>query len=100
MQKFTSKTTKHARRRMEKEGDKSDERRQAAEEIQAQWADGFRMIGEFLFEFSQLEFSIRFVLGHHLGLAEEYFDIVVGPYDFAMLCCVFRTKMTDVSGRT
>src|ERR1700691_3577649 len=47
-------------------------------------------IGRFIFEFSQLEFSIRAVLVTRLGLKEEYFNIVTGPYDFAKLCNVTR----------
>lgn len=47
-------------------------------------------IGRFIFEFSQLEFSIRTVLVTRLGLKEEYFNIVTAPYDFAKLCNVTR----------
>ncbi len=47
-------------------------------------------IGRFIFEFSQLEFSIRTILVSRLGLKEEYFNIVTGPYDFAKLCNVTR----------
>jgi hypothetical protein len=47
-------------------------------------------IGRFIFEFSQLEFSIRAVLVSRLGLKDEYFNIVTGPYDFAKLCNVTR----------
>jgi hypothetical protein len=47
-------------------------------------------IGRFIFEFSQLEFSIRAVLVSRLKLSEEYFNIVTGPYDFAKLCNVTR----------
>jgi hypothetical protein len=49
---------------------------------------GFKGIGRFLLEFSQLQFTIRFVLSARLGLDGKYFDIVTGPYDFAMLCTV------------
>ena len=54
------------------------------------YADGCRDIGEFLFEFSQLEFSIRVLLHARIRLAEEYFDLVISPYDFAALCNVSR----------
>jgi hypothetical protein len=47
-------------------------------------------IGRFMFEFSQLEFSIRAVLVSRLRLSEEYFNIVTGPYDFAKQCNVTR----------
>jgi hypothetical protein len=45
-------------------------------------------IGQFIFEFSQLEFTIRFVLAAYLDLPDGYFDAVTGPYDFRMLCAV------------
>jgi hypothetical protein len=47
-------------------------------------------IGRFIFEFSQLEFSIRAVLVSRLGLKEEHFNIVTGAYDFTKLCNVAR----------
>jgi len=48
----------------------------------------FQGIGQFIYQFSQLQFSIRHVLHARLGLSAEYFDIVTGPYDFVMLCNV------------
>jgi len=45
-------------------------------------------IGHFIYAFSQLEFSIRAILGRHLGLSNDQFDIVTSPYDFRMLCQV------------
>ncbi len=48
----------------------------------------FQAIGHFLFQFSQLEFSIRAVLTGRLGLTGDYFDAVTAPYDFRMLCAV------------
>jgi len=43
-------------------------------------------IGEFTFQFSQLEFTIRAVLGGALQLTESQFDAVTAPYDFRVLC--------------
>ena len=51
-------------------------------------ADTFHAVGRFIFEFSQLEFSIRFALAAYLKLSDEQFDAVTGPYDFRMLCAV------------
>lgn len=48
----------------------------------------FRAIGHFLFEFSQLEFSIRAVLFAKLKLPQNSFDLVISPFDFATLCNV------------
>jgi hypothetical protein len=62
----------------------------AARELAAEFAEGYQAIGRFLSEFSQLDFTIRFVLARRLGISDEYFDIVTSPYDFAMLCNVTR----------
>jgi hypothetical protein len=51
-------------------------------------ADTFQAIGRFIYQFSQLEFTIRFALAADLRLSEEQFDAVTGPYDFRMLCAV------------
>src|SRR3984893_6770893 len=48
----------------------------------------FRAIGEFIFRFSQLEYLIKSTLASYLKLRDDQFDVVVGPYDFAMLCTV------------
>ena len=48
----------------------------------------FRAIGEFIFSFSQLEHQIKFTLASYLNLRDDQFDVIVGPYDFAMLCTV------------
>ena len=66
----------------------------AAQELAAHIAEGHRAIGRFLSEFSQLDFTIRFVLAKRLGIGDEYFDIVTSPYDFAMLCNVTREVVT------
>lgn len=48
----------------------------------------YQAIGYFIFWFSQLEFTIKARLSGALNLEEQLFDIVIGPYDFAMLCKV------------
>jgi hypothetical protein len=50
----------------------------------------FHLIGLFLFNFSQLEFTIRAVLGAALNLPDGQFDVVTAPYDFAKLCTVTK----------
>jgi hypothetical protein len=54
----------------------------------------YTAIGQFMFEFSQLEFIIRHALGQALALKETgddaQFDIVVSPYDFGTLCSVTK----------
>ncbi|WIW46845.1 hypothetical protein ML401_01625 [Bradyrhizobium sp. 62B] len=48
----------------------------------------FRAIGAFIFRFSQLEYLIKSTLASYLKLRDDQFDVIVGPYDFAMLCTV------------
>jgi hypothetical protein len=57
---------------------------------EANQIQGFQAIGAFVFEFSQLDFTIRAFLAGLLKLPDAQFDIVTGPYDFAMLCRVSR----------
>lgn len=55
-------------------------------------------IGHFMYWFSQLEFTIKMRLASALDLPQDLFDIIIGPYDFAMLCTVTeRTLMRDAS---
>jgi hypothetical protein len=61
----------------------------ANEEIQLHQA-----IGEFIFWFSQLEFTIKARLAAALGLDDDFFDIIIGPYDFAMLCTVTEQTLS------
>jgi hypothetical protein len=55
----------------------------------------FHAIGRFIFEFSQLEFCLRFHTGTEAGLEGQNFTAVM-TQDFAMLC----TAATDVLGRS
>lgn len=54
----------------------------------------FAAIGQFVFEFSQLEFIVRHTLGEALNMKETGpnapFDIVTSPYDFAALCNITK----------
>lgn len=53
----------------------------------------FKSIGEFIFWFSQLEFTIKARLAGALRLDDRFFEIIIGPYDFAMLCTVTRETL-------
>jgi hypothetical protein len=48
-------------------------------------AEHYAAIGEFVVRFSQLEFFIKSVLASYLKLRDDQFDVIVGPYDFAVL---------------
>src|SRR5579862_300944 len=78
---------------------KKQRKKKKARAFMAMSAAGFKAIGRFTFEFSQLEFVIRALLAGQLELTVRQFDIVTAPYDFAMLCKVTRevliAKMSD-----
>ena len=58
-------------------------------------------IGQFIFEFSQLEFIIRHLLGEALALHDDArFHAVTSPYDFATLCRVTRNVAMAIPGCT
>jgi hypothetical protein len=53
-------------------------------------------IGRFIFEFSQLEHSLRVYIGEKLNLGEDL-ELVVMSHDFSMLCTT-ATKVLAVPG--
>jgi hypothetical protein len=54
-------------------------------------------IGEFIYEFSSLEFNIRWVLGMELKVGLDRYDAVLSPYDFATLCRVAQAGLLNFS---
>ena len=48
----------------------------------------YRAVGRFMFEFSQVEYSIRHYLAEQIGLDEEHFVAVVESYEVGPLCSV------------
>ena len=76
-----------------------------SEELNAQMREGFREwaakmragyvdLGEFVVEFSQLEFTIRAALGSALKLPSDLVNIVLSLHDFTSLCKVWQLVMT------
>jgi hypothetical protein len=61
----------------------------------------YRAIGRFIFEFSQLEYSIRHHVSEEISLREEYFSAIVESYDVGVLTSVAKavfTKSRDEEG--
>ena len=50
----------------------------------------YRAIGRFMFEFSQLEYTVRHHLGEEIGIKEEHFPAVMESYDVGMLTTVAK----------
>jgi hypothetical protein len=55
---------------------------------QASAEQTYRAIGRFVFEFSQVEYTIRHYLAEEIGLDEEHFSAIVESYDAGLLCTV------------
>lgn len=51
----------------------------------------FKAIGRFIYQFSQLEFTMKAFLAAQIGIKEEHFDAVTAPYDFHILSVVTQT---------
>lgn len=56
--------------------------------------EAYRAIGQFVFDFSQLEFTIRYILWSQLKADDTYFTAVTSSLDFAKLCAV-TTSIVD-----
>ena len=48
----------------------------------------YQAMGKFVYQFSQLEYTIRYLLSDLLELTPDQFHIITAPYDFAALCRV------------
>jgi len=46
----------------------------------------YREIGRFIFQFSQLEYTLRYHVAEKARIGDEYFDIVTSAFDFAKFC--------------
>ena len=51
----------------------------------------FMAIGRFIYQFSQLEFTMKAFLAAQIGIKEEHFDAVTASYDFHILSVVTQT---------
>lgn len=57
----------------------------------------YREIGRFIFEFSQLEYTLRHWVAEWADVKEEYFNIVTSGFDFAKLCDALRALSTKAN---
>lgn len=73
---------------------KAEDPKQALREHFEMVRKGYQDIGEFMVEFSQLQFTIRAVLSGLLKLRNELFDAVTAPYNFVPLCLVTKQVAT------
>jgi hypothetical protein len=48
----------------------------------------YREIGRFIYEFSQVEYTLLDFVGQEIGLDDKHFSAVVESYDTAVLCTV------------
>lgn len=68
--------------------------REGFREWAAKMRAGYAELGEFVVEFSQLEFTIRVSLGDALKLPNDLINIVLSLYDFRSLCKIWQLVMT------
>lgn len=47
-------------------------------------------LGAFIVEFSQLEFTLRFLVSRWAEIPERHFDAIIGWWDFSKLCQVLK----------
>src|SRR6266436_9247834 len=52
----------------------------------------FNAIGRFIFEFSQLEYTLKHHVAEEINLREEHFNAIM-THDFALLCTVAETVL-------
>jgi hypothetical protein len=52
----------------------------------------FSAIGRFIFEFSQLEYTLKHHVAEEINLREEHFNAIM-THDFALLCTVAETVL-------
>ena len=60
------------------------------EEWAVKMRSGYAAMGEFIVEFSQLEFTVRVSLGRSLKLPSDLVNPVLSYYDFVSLCKVWQ----------
>lgn len=56
----------------------------------------YRAIGEFIFEFSQLEYGLRHYVASTAGVPDEHFNAIM-THDFALLCNVALEVLSEGS---
>ena len=54
----------------------------------------YRAIGRFIFEFSQVEYTIRICLAEEIGIKAEYFSPIIETYDVSQLCIAAKEVVT------
>ena len=59
----------------------------------------FTAIGHFIFEFSQLESTLRHHLAVHLGIKVEHFAAVMSALDFSRLVTIWKVKAEEALAR-
>jgi hypothetical protein len=72
----------------------------AAQKLIAEESKLQNSIGQFIYWFSQLEFTMKSRLAQALDLPEDLFDIITGPYDFTMLCTVTEKAIIRTAATT
>lgn len=75
---------------MNGEVDQTANLRNDLQEWSKKMQSGYAELGQFIVEFSQLEFSIRAAIGGYLNIPSELINIILSEYQFISLCRVWK----------
>ena len=70
--------------------DQVEDLRRSFVEWSEKMQSGYAELGEFMVEFSQLEFSIRAVIGGYLKIPNDLINPILSEYQFVPLCRVWK----------
>lgn len=70
--------------------DQISDLRESLVERSEKMQSGYAELGEFMVEFSQLEFSIRAVIGGYLKIPSDLVNPILSEYQFVSLCRVWK----------
>jgi hypothetical protein len=59
----------------------------------------YREIGRFIFEFSQLEYTLRHFVAEMARIDDQYFEVVTSAFDFAKLCSALLALSAKKGGK-
>lgn len=59
----------------------------------------YRAIGRFIFEFSQVEYTIRHYVGEYLGIQDKYFSAAIEVLDVSQLVALAKDIFVDEKSR-
>ena len=53
----------------------------------------FSAIGRFIYEFSQLQYTLKYYVAETIGLRDQHFGAITSQFDFARLCAAAESVL-------